>query len=357
MKKKISGVTAALLAAGLLLTGCGAEKSIPLYQTDVDQYVTLGDYNNLNITVLPIVDTEYQEELTLNAYLTGFTAENGGITDRAVETGDTVNISYVGKRDNVAFDGGTKDGALLTIGSNSYIDGFEDGLVGVMPGETVDLNLTFPDPYPSNTELSGQPVVFTVTVNCIVPEVNGRSDMKDEVVAGVGIDGVSTVDELWQYVYDFIYQESYDDYVLDLQDAILSELVAQCTFGELPQTMVEDNKALINKNLEDEAAYFGMTVDEYASYYGMSAEEFTDYYGGESTKQDLACQAIANREGLNIDDEELQSLLEQYTAYAGYASVEDFLGENSKELYRNYFMTSKVLDFLAAKYLDDVQPE
>lgn len=355
--KKYGGAAVLLLAAGLLLTGCGAKKSVPLYQTDVDQYVTLGDYNNLNIPVPPVVNTADQEQLMLSAYLTGFTAENGGITDRAIQTGDTVNISYVGKIDDVAFEGGTAERTLLTIGSHSYIDGFEDGLIGVMPGETVDLNLAFPDPYLSNTALSGQPVVFTVTVNCIVPEVNGRSDMKDEVVVDVGIDGVSTVDELWQYTYDFIYQEVYDDYILELQDAILNELVSQCTFGELPESMVEENKALLAKNLEDEAAYFGVTPDEYASYYGMSAEEFANYYGGESTKQDLACQAIANREGLNIDDEELQSLLEQYASFAGYATVEDFLGENSKELYRNYFMTSKVLDFLAAKYLDDAQPE
>lgn len=360
MKKKIGGAAVLLFAAGLLLTGCGTEKkeqSVPLYQADVDSYVTLGDYNNLNISVPPVVDEATQEQLTINTYLTGFTAENGGITDRAVQTGDTVNISYVGKMADIPFDGGTADGTLLTIGSHSYIDGFEDGLIGVMPGETVDLDLTFPDPYLSNMNLSGEAVVFTTTVNCIVPEVNGISDMKDEVVVGVGIEGVSTVDELWQRAYDYLYQNSYDDYVLNLQDAILDKLVAQCTFGELPEAMVEANKALIQKNLEDEAAYFGMTVDEYASNYGMSAEEFVNYYGGESTKQDLACQAIANRENLNISDEELQSLLEEYAAYAGYATVEEFLGETSKELYRNYFMTGKVLDFLAVKYLDEAQPK
>ena len=67
MKKKIGGAAVLLFAAGVLLTGCGAKKSVPLYQTDVDSYVTLGDYNNLNISVQPVVDTEYQEQLMLSA--------------------------------------------------------------------------------------------------------------------------------------------------------------------------------------------------------------------------------------------------------------------------------------------------
>lgn len=357
MGKKMGTAAAVLAAAGFLLAGCGAQKNTPLNKLDVDQYVTLADYNNLSVTAGPVVDEEAWEQLVLSTYLTGFTPDNGGITDRTVETGDTVNISYTGTKDGVAFDGGTADGTLLTIGSNQYISGFEDGLVGVMPGETVDLDLTFPDPYPNNPDLAGQPVVFTVTVNCIVPAVNGSADMKDEVVPDIGIDGVSTVEELRQYAYDYMYQTAYDDYVLNLQDAILEELVPQCVFGELPEYMVEDNKALLTKNLEDEASYYGVTTEEYASYYGMSVEEFLNYYGDLSTKQDLACQAIANRENLNISDEELQTLLEQSASYAGYTDVKEFLGENSEELYRNYFMTNKVLDFLAQKYLPDAQPE
>ena len=81
-----------------------------------------------------------------------------------VKKGDTANIDYVGKKDGVAFDGGTAQGYQLEIGSGTFIDGFEDGLVGVMPGETVDLNLTFPKEYPSE-ELAGKKVVFKVKVN------------------------------------------------------------------------------------------------------------------------------------------------------------------------------------------------
>ena len=88
--------------------------------------------------------------------------------DRAVETGDTVNIDYEGKKDDVAFDGGTAQGYDLTIGSGSFIAGFEDGLIGAAPGETRELALSFPEDYKVNPDLAGTDVVFTATVNSLL---------------------------------------------------------------------------------------------------------------------------------------------------------------------------------------------
>ena len=86
-----------------------------------------------------------------------------------VENGDTVNIDYVGSVDGVEFDGGNTQGmgTDLVIGSGSYIDDFEEQLIGAHPGDTVEVNVTFPDPYENNTHLSGKEAVFTVTVNGI----------------------------------------------------------------------------------------------------------------------------------------------------------------------------------------------
>ena len=350
MKKRLFGAAVALLVSGLLLAGCGAEKEISLSEMDADQYVTLVDYNNLDVSVEPPVDEAYQKQVMMDIYNGGFTKDNGGITARAVETGDTVNIDYVGEKDGVAFDGGTAQGALLTIGSGQFIDGFEDGRVGVMPGETAALDLSFPDPYPNNPDLAGQPVVFTVTVNFILPAVDGEEDMKDEIAANAGIEGVSTVEELRQWTYDAIYQQAYPYYVMDLQNAILNELVEKSTFAELPRELLEENKSLISRDLEHEAANSGITADEYADQYGMTKEEFVDYYGTVNTKANLACQSIADKEGLNVNDEELQSLLEQYASQQNYESVEEYMGDYSREECRILFMTDKVLSFLVEKY-------
>ena len=214
MKRKMIARTAVFCAAVLMagaLAGCGktgngestggtessqetpAEK-FTLKDIDVEKYVTVGDYKSIRVEKQEVTVSDSElEEMTNQVYIGSFPAELG-VKDRAVKEGDTANIDYVGKKDGVAFDGGTAQGANLTIGSDTYIDGFEDGLIGVMPGDTVDLNLTFPEGY-GNQDLAGQAVVFTVTVNYIIPE-----EKTDEAVEKFGVEGVTTVEELRQYV-------------------------------------------------------------------------------------------------------------------------------------------------------------
>lgn len=340
--KKWTTVSAALLAAACLLAGCGSRVDVPLNQMEVEKYVTLGDYSNLNVSVAPAsVDEEELEQLLRSVYSAHVTAQSGGVTDRAVEQGDTVVMDYEGKKDGVAFEGGTAQNASLTIGSGRFIPGFEDGLIGVMPGETVDLNLSFPEGY-GNTELAGQAVVFTVTVHFIVP-----SQMEDAVVAGMGIEGVDTVESLRQYAYDYLYENANTNYIYILQDAIVGALLEQCRFENIPEEMVEEYRQKMRENLETVAASYGTTADSYALYtYGMNCEDMVNAYAEDSLRQNLAMQAIANAEGLTVGDEELQESLLEYAVRAGFETVEEFIGEDSLEDYRNYFMNEKVMDFL-----------
>ncbi len=313
-----------------------------LHEMDVDQYVTIGEYKGLEVTVEPIsVDDSEVESLMQSAYNSVVTAENGGVVDRAVAVGDTANIDYVGKKDDVAFDGGTASGYHLTIGSGQFIDGFEDGLVGVMPGETVDLQLTFPEEYHS-ADLAGQEVVFTVTVNYIIP-----TEMKDEVVPNIGIEGVSTVEELRQYAYDYLYSSAEYDYTNDVDNGVLSTFMNNCVFNEIPQNIINKYEEMAKNGLAQQAQSYGMDVEAFVNqFYGRTLEEFLDIYGVEAAKQDISLQAVANRENLNLTEEELNATLQEYATNAGYATVEEFLGENTKDTYRDYLMCEKVLDFL-----------
>ncbi len=133
MKKKIAMILSALLLSGAF-AGCGSAVEMkPLKDIKVDKYVTIGEYKGLFVTMEPVsvADAEV-EEIMLDMYTGSFPQEKG-VKDRAVAVGDTVNIDYEGKRDGVAFQGGTAQGALLTIGSGRFIAGFEDGLVGLCP--------------------------------------------------------------------------------------------------------------------------------------------------------------------------------------------------------------------------------
>ena len=181
--KKQTVFMAAVLAAVALATGCGAKKSEVKtdYVDDLSKYVTLGEYKGLEYeeTSTEVTDEDVQAELD---YLLESKADVEKIMDGTVADGDTVNIDFTGMRDGVAFDGGSGTGYDLTIGSNSFIDNFEEQLIGMKPGDTKEINVTFPDPYPNNPDLAGVPVVFEVTVNYICGE-NIIPEMSDQFIA------------------------------------------------------------------------------------------------------------------------------------------------------------------------------
>lgn len=351
MKRKIIACLTVILAVSALVGCGGSEADMPLKDIDVDKYVTLGEYRGIEVSVAPItVDEEEWEELTNDTYYVAASAYTGeivnGIVDRPVEVGDMVNIDFVGKLDDEAFAGGTAKGYNLGIGAGRFIDGFEDGLVGVMPGETVDLPLTFPESY-DEPSLAGQEVVFTVTVNCIVPEE--MDDLFIENWAAIkGIAGVTNREELRQYVYDYLYSYDEQAYNNEVQNVVLDAFLNSCTFAdELPDAMLDKYEAVIRANIEQEAGYYEMEAESYISMrYGMTLDAFLTDYVSEALRQDLAFQAVANHENLNVSDEELNEILSGYAAGSGYTSVEEFVGETSLEDYREYFMYDNVLHYL-----------
>ncbi len=365
MNKKRGIMLAAVLLAGAL-TGCGGAEDKPqneTVQTDIVQketaeheaaqneaaqgaidtakYVTLGDYKGLQVTAAPVtVDEAQVEELMHSAYDSKVTAEHG-ITDKKVEEGDTVNIDYEGKKDGVAFEGGTAKNSLLVIGSGNFIEGFEEGLIGVTPGETMDLNLTFPENYRAE-ELAGQDVVFTVTVNFILP-----GEMKDEVVPSIGIENVNTVEELHQHAYDYLYEQAKANYDMSLQGLVMEAFMKSCEFNEIPKEMIEEYEARARKNIEAQAKSLGVDAETFTSYlYQMDLETFVKTYSEEAVKQDIAIQAVAAQEKLGVSDEELDAALLEQANNAGFETMEEYLGENSKEDYRAYLLFEKVLQYL-----------
>lgn len=345
MRKRIISGALALLLSASILAGCGEEDltNADLKEMAVDKYVTLGDYSAINITLAsPKVDQEQWDQLLYAVYISNITAENGGITNRAVEEGDTVNIDYAGTKDGVAFQGGTASGAELTIGSGQFIAGFEEGLVGVMPGETVDLDLSFPEGY-RNTELAGQAVVFTVTVNYIYPEAD---NMEDSAVASMGFAEVGTVEELRQYVYDYLLESARQSYQYNLQNAVMEQLMDSSQVAELPETFVLSYKHMFSESIANLAMESGVDPDTYSNYYnGMSSDDYASVSAQVQARQEVILQAIANKEGLTVSDEELEEKLEEY-AGAMNVTVEEMLGTFSQEEYRNYFMSEKVMDYL-----------
>lgn len=340
MKKRMAMVLAALLAVGVL-GGCGEQTDI-LKDMKVEKYVTLGEYKGIPVELEAVTVDEAQEaEVMKELYMSNVTAELGGILDREVVLGDTVNIDYVGKKDDVAFNGGTASGASLEIGSGRFIPGFEDGLIGAAVGETRELELTFPESY-DNTDLAGQDVIFTVTVNFIYP-----TEYSDELVEALGVEDITTVADMQQFVHEYLESNAQSTYDSTLESGVLNGFMNNCVFEEIPEHILEKYRSNVQASLESESSYYGLDAETYCTYfYGMDLESFLTKYAEEAAKQSLAFQAVANAENLNVTDEELQEKLEEYASLGGYESVEDFLGELDREEYREYFMFERVLDFL-----------
>ena len=175
MKKQRTG---AVVLAGVMLlglTGCGAVND---KAKAYSKYVELGDYKGIEYTreVAEVTDTQIQSQV--DSLLSSLT-ETTEVTDRPIEEGDTANIDFVGTMNGEEFDGGSGEGFDLEIGSDSFIDGFEDGLIGHSVGEKVSLDLTFPENYQSE-DLAGKDVNFAVTINSI--SVKTTPELTDEVV-------------------------------------------------------------------------------------------------------------------------------------------------------------------------------
>ena len=171
---------------------------IDLTQLPVEEYVTVGEYKGLTIEVAPkqeVTAEAVETEMMYYYYSQGTTYLTAAdfVTEGTVENTDIVLIDFEGKKDGVAFDGGSATDHILGIGSESFIDGFESGLVGVKAGETVDLNLTFPEDYGSE-DLAGADVVFKVKVNEIKEKQTRELD--EDFFEDLGMEGIDSEEKL-----------------------------------------------------------------------------------------------------------------------------------------------------------------
>ncbi|MBE6639312.1 MAG: hypothetical protein E7616_07675 [Ruminococcaceae bacterium] len=272
------------------------------------------------------------------------------VTDRTdVQKGDKVNIDYVGKMDGEEFEGG-KGTYDLIIGSNSFIAGFEEGLIGVQNGATVDLNLTFPDPYPNNEELSGKPVVFTVTVN----KISAPEAYTDEMVKG--ITGYETIAEFEEYLKKTI-----------VTDMMFKQLTENSKVENIPQAIKD---AYYNAYIEDMINYMasmGMTVtdkEQIINLMGYTEENFDKMVWetiGTTIEQDYIFYSFCEKNSILLTQEDYDENLAKYLEMYDCSSLEDMMSRYAltyDALYES-FLYEKVMDILykEADIVDDTQEE
>lgn len=343
--KKAAALTA-ILATSALLSACGNKE----YLKDIkaSKYVTLGNYIGVEASAEEPAVEDGLVDMYIQYYILPNYTTTEEVTGRPVETGDTANIDFVGYIDGEAFDGGAGSGFDLTIGSRQFIDGFEEGLIGVDIGETVSLNLNFPDPYDPNPALAGVPVVFEVTVNSISKKVT--PELTDDFVQSMGIENCTTEKELRDYVYNYFYETAVQTYQSTIETTLTNSIMADSTFKEPPAKMVER----FNKNLKDvmnaNAASMNMTLADYMkNYYGMEPEAYEEKFAAdalEAAQQYIMFQAIADLEGLNPTEEQIQEEITGRVEAYGYESEAKFKESTDVEMLKEQVMRRNVMDFL-----------
>lgn len=348
-------------AAGEARTEAEEERS-EAPDVDAAKYLTISDenYKGLEIVVAPkeqVTDREVEEEILQEASEAGLDAQ---VKEGTVREGDTVNIDYVGKKDGKAFDGGTAQGYDLTIGSGTFIDGFEDGLIGTKIGDTVDLNLTFPENYGSK-DLAGQAVVFTVTVNY----VKGDPELDDDLAEKLAdlTDGKEkTLKDLKEAVRDRLQGQKDAEYNAEVYTVIFSKLMELYPIEKYPQDFIDYYVNTNMSQLEDQAQAQSESVDDLLkSMYGTDAEEFKNYYSDyakQLLQQRIILGVIGQKEKITLDEDGYQAALQDYADSYG-VSVEDFLHVYDDKMVRESEYENQVMKFLAdhAKITDQAETE
>lgn len=322
---------------------------------DTSKYVKLGNYEGLEVTadVYTFTDEDVENELKseVEYYVSMTNSYDYEVLDKTtVENGDNVNIDYVGKKDGVAFDGGSAQGAHLEIGSGSFIPGFEDGLIGHEVGETVSLDLTFPENYQSE-ELAGAAVVFEVKINSIdgegkMPEIN------DELVTKLGM-GFDSLEALKADVKNYLQESCDTQNKTARQNAVWDAVFATMEVNDPPQELVDDVSARIRQNAASYAAYNGMEVEAFIeTNMKLTMDEYEKQLAENSVrtaKERLAIAALAKDAGIEVTDADLKERAETEYAQYGYESADEMLAQVGDGSYYDYILTEKVNDFLATK--------
>ena len=325
----------------------------PVYEfTD---YVTLGEYKGLSVSVAPvsISDEEVDAEIETRIQLSDEGSDT--LEEGTVEEGDIANIDYMGKKGNVAFQGGTYQGYDLTIGSGSFIPGFEDALIGAEIGSTVEIPLTFPEEY-HNEDLAGKDVVFTVTINY----VSRYKELDDELASVLSEGEAEDVDSYRELVRGELNTEAVDAQNADTKQQLVDLAVANCTFEEFPEDLVAYDIQEMTSYYTSMAEMYGMDLADFmTAMYGLSEEQYyqvADMSVRRSLMQEFCLGAIADAEGL-ADEETLKESYDALAEQVGFEDGHALIAEYGESVVRNAAVSDLAMNFLFENAVIEEIPE
>ena len=306
--------------------------------------VTLGEYKGLSVekTVLSVSDDEVMAELKKEQEKNS-TEET--VTDRDSALGDIVNIDYEGFVDDVAFAGGTAQGQNLTLGSHSFIDTFEDQLVGKKAGDDVEVSVTFPEEYHAE-ELAGKPAIFKVHINKV--SCKELPELDDEFASEVS--SFDTLEEYKKSVSDKLMADKAKAQENELRQAVLDQAIANATM-EIAEAQVDAECDNVLRDFEQRIGMQGISLDQYLQFTGSDVETMKEEIRPQALQRiqsRLVLEAVAAAEGIKASDDAVDSEMEKMAAQyqLDVETVKEYFGETGKENIREDLSVQLAMDFL-----------
>ena len=267
------------------------------------------------------------------------------VTDRPVANGDTAVIDFEGFVDGVAFEGGKGENHPLEIGSHSFIDTFEDQLVGHNAGDEVEVNVTFPEKYQA-ADLAGKPAVFKVKINEIktkeLPELN------DEFASEV-----SEFDTLAEYKEDLrkhLEVEKENEAKRTKEDEAIKKIIDKSTM-EIPEAMIETQCENMINEFAQRIAQSGLSMEQYMQFSGMTIDGLKEQVRPEAEtriKSSLVLEQIAKDENIEVSEDEINAEIEKMAAQYGMEAdkLKEYLGDAEKESIKRDLSVTKAVDLI-----------
>lgn len=306
--------------------------------------VTLGDYKGVEVEKTPVevseeeVDKEVDKERENNS-------RTIDVDDRAVEKGDMIKLNFEGFVDGTPFEGGKAEDYSLTIGSGSFIPGFEDQLIGAKIGEEVEVNVTFPEEYHA-AELKGKPAVFKCTVNEI--KVKELPEADDEFAKDV-----SEFDTLAEYKDDIrakLLEKKTADAKREKQNKTVAKAVENATM-EIPEAMITEQVRRMADDFARRLQSQGLSMDQYMQFTGLTTDALAQQMRPEALKRiqnSLVLEAIAKAENIEVSDEKVNEEIEKMAAaYKMEADkLKELIGDAEKEQMKSDLAIQAAVDMI-----------
>ena len=306
--------------------------------------VTLGEYKGVEVKKAEAVvtDEDVENELTAARKKNGRLID---VEDGAIEDGDNTIIDFTGYIDDKTFDGGAGTDYPLVIGSHSFIEGFEDQLIGKKKGETCDVNVTFPAEYHAD-ELAGKPAKFVVTVKEV--KRNELPELNDEFASEVS--DFDTLDEYKADIRKKLQEKKEQDAKVENENNVIEKVVENAQM-ELPQPMVDTQAREMVENYARRLQSQGLNINDYMKYTGMTPEKLMEQMRPEAEKRiktRLVLEKVVEVENVEVSDEKLDEQINEIAASYKLegAKLKEMMGEREKEQIREDLKVQAAIDLL-----------